>query len=60
MAVDFPGLRRIDHIKERVGFSPDGGDAAALTFAYPVHNPPERRRDRYSGKTRGRFSHWAQ
>ncbi len=25
-----------DHIKERVGFSPDGGDAAALTFAFPV------------------------
>ena len=25
-----------DHIKERLGFSPDGGDAAALTFAMPV------------------------
>ena len=24
------------HIKERMGFSPDGGDAAALTFAEPV------------------------
>ena len=24
------------HIKERLGFSPDGGDAAALTFAEPV------------------------
>ena len=23
-------------MKERVGFSPDGGDAAALTFAEPV------------------------
>ncbi len=49
-----------DHIKERVGFSPDGGDAAALTFAFPVHNPPDRRRDRYSGKSRERSSHWAQ
>ncbi len=25
-----------EHIKERLGFSPDGGDAAALTFACPV------------------------
>ncbi len=25
-----------EHIKERLGFSPDGGDAAALTFAFPV------------------------
>ena len=25
-----------ESIKERLGFSPDGGDAAALTFAFPV------------------------
>ena len=25
-----------DHIRERLGISPDGGDAAALTFAFPV------------------------
>ena len=25
-----------EHIKERLGFSPDGGDALALTFAMPV------------------------
>lgn len=27
-----------DKIKERIGFSPDLGDALALTFAYPVSN----------------------
>ncbi len=47
-----------DHIKGRIGFSPDGGDAAALTFAYPVHNPPERRRKRYEPKE-AQSSHWA-
>ncbi len=25
-----------DHIRQRLGFSPDWGDAAALTFAFPV------------------------
>jgi hypothetical protein len=29
-------LERKDSIKARLGFSPDGGDAAALTFAEPV------------------------
>lgn len=29
-------LEKKEHIKERLGFSPDGGDAAALTFAFPV------------------------
>jgi hypothetical protein len=29
-------LEAKEHIKERLGFSPDGGDAAALTFAFPV------------------------
>ncbi len=29
-------LESKEHIKERLGFSPDGGDAAALTFAFPV------------------------
>ncbi len=28
--------------------------------AYPVHNPPDRRRERYSGKVREQSSHWAQ
>ena len=27
-----------DHIETRLRFSPDGGDAAALTFAFPVGN----------------------
>ena len=49
-----------DRIKSRLGCSPDGGDAAALTFAQPVHHPPPRR-DRYSGKdkSRERTSHWS-
>ena len=34
-----------EHIKERLGFSPDGGDAAALTFAMPV--TPRRSRIEY-------------
>ena len=29
-------LEAKEHIKERLGFSPDGGDAAALTFTFPV------------------------
>lgn len=29
-----------DKIKERIGFSPDLGDALALTFAFPVGGPP--------------------
>ena len=29
-------LEAKDKIKERLGFSPDGGDALALTFAAPV------------------------
>lgn len=48
-----------DRIKERLGCSPDGGDAAALTFAQPVHNPPQRKK-RYEPKTEaGRTSHWS-
>ena len=30
-----------DRIRARLGFSPDGGDAAALTFAEPVHRPED-------------------
>ncbi len=30
------------HIRERLGFSPDGGDAAALTFAEPVSSETRR------------------
>ncbi len=48
-----------DHIKERTGFSPDGGDAAALTFAFPVHMPTTRRR-RYEYRDHGEQpSAWA-
>ncbi len=38
-------LERKDDIRKRLGFSPDGGDAAALTFAAPVRRdgPPRRR-----------------
>jgi hypothetical protein len=31
-------LERKDEIRKRLGFSPDAGDALALTFAFPVRS----------------------
>ena len=41
-----------EHIISRLGFSPDGGDAAALTFAIQISALPYEplKRDRYSGR----------
>ena len=40
-------------VKERIGRSPDGGDALALTFAYPICNDVEEDEDDYNGPTGG-------
>lgn len=42
-------LEKKEDIRERLGFSPDGGDALALTFAEPVRHPANdiRRRTLY-------------
>ena len=40
-----------EHIISRLGFSPDGADAAALTFAVPIFTERlPQRRERYSGR----------
>ena len=39
-------LESKDHIRERVGFSPDLGDAAALTFAFDFNTPAEETEER--------------
>lgn len=44
-------LEKKEKIRERVGFSPDGGDALALTFAEPV-SQIARRRDRQRERAR--------
>ena len=40
-------LESKDHIRERVGFSPDLGDAAALTFAIDFNAAVEGTEERY-------------
>jgi len=41
-----------DKIRERLGFSPDLGDAAALTFAVPIHEaPPEEPEETARGRS---------
>ena len=41
------------HIKERLGFSPDTGDAAALTFASRVHVARDETRERFIDRYQG-------
>ena len=45
-------LESKEHIKERLGLSPDGGDAAALTFATPISYIPPPREDWYNRRPR--------
>jgi hypothetical protein len=56
-------LESKERIITRLGFSPDGGDAAALTFAIPIAALPYEpsKRGRYSGKRRilRGWSSWA-
>ncbi len=47
-----------ESIKERLGASPDGGDALALTFAFPVYVEPPRE-DRYYREPRRNSPVWA-
>lgn len=47
-------LESKDRIKERIGFSPDLGDALALTFAHPVHAMPQSIVPHYRSDTKKR------
>lgn len=46
-------LEKKEQIKERLGFSPDGGDALALTFAEPVTANPRKLQTTARGTGRG-------
>jgi hypothetical protein len=49
-------LESKDHIRSRVGFSPDLGDAAALTFAIDFNNVIDESEERYRPSRPGRGS----
>ncbi|MGE0255063.1 MAG: hypothetical protein AB7N54_13150 [Alphaproteobacteria bacterium] len=48
-------LEAKDDIRARLGFSPDGFDAAALTFAFPVRGAAEAARRRGGERTSGSY-----